>query len=500
MNLRGDFKISDRIFWIAVLLATTVGFGLRVYGVWENEFWTDELLAIRTSHTLESIQDHCFQRYSSPPLRYILTWLFLNYPHEDRLVRIPSLIAGTLAIGAAALLARKWFGPGAGFWTAWVMALNPWMVAYSQDGRMHIVAMFFYLSAILLAVPLPDRRRTWTLLLSGCCLAVSSAVTYAAVIVCFGGLLGVLLEMLRTSRNTFLRDGALFSGPWAVWMFGWLSVLWWVTSAAWAMEAPPAPIVEATAMVQTSSENPTPPPTPTPKRVPILDPGFYRESLANTWNDAPLKWMTLAGAVAFFLAKGGSRSLPRSLRLLLFVAPIAIILVLQPDQLYRRYLLSLLPFPLIGIGICLDAGATRTWRALSAALLIFILSIPPTIWVLNRPPQAWNAVRDHLAEHMEPKDQLLAGTHQAELAASYYLVGKIPTWWIVYNGFFQNRFREVPNEPGVCWLVQWYGIPPELEGTVLKYYDRQAEFPGRYGDIVVYREKNATAGGPTPDS
>ncbi|MCA9427151.1 MAG: hypothetical protein KC994_18870, partial [Candidatus Omnitrophica bacterium] len=70
---------SDRVFWIGVLLACIVGFGLRCYGIWENEFWTDELVAIRTSHTMGSIGDHCFQRFSSPPLRYLLTWVFLDY-------------------------------------------------------------------------------------------------------------------------------------------------------------------------------------------------------------------------------------------------------------------------------------------------------------------------------------------------------------------------------------------------------------------------------------
>ncbi len=480
--------ISGRVFWVGVLLAMAVGFGLRAYKIWENEFWTDELMAIRTSHTIEGVQKHCFSRFTSPPFRYLLTWFFLNYPHEERLVRIPSLLSGCLAIMVAALLARNWFGSPAGFWSAWAVALNPWMIVYSQDGRMHIVAMFFYLSALWLALHPTWGSRRGYLLLGGVCLAFSSAITYAAVIVCFGGLLVVLWEFYRNSGKQFRSNTLAFSTPWAVWMFSWLSLLWIVTSAAWTQDVSQIEMAPPRQEITIGADS-TPPSNPPPRRMPLLDPYFYREALADTWQDRPLKFLVILGFIVFISVKGIPGCPSRTSRILLFAIPIAVILFLQPQQFYRRYLLSLLPFPLIGIGILGAFMSGRVLGKVAFAILLVGLSIQPVAWVINHPPQAWNATGDYLKDHLEHGDQLLMGTHQAEYAASWYMVGKVPTWKIVYNGMFLNRFVDIPKEKGTCWFVQWFGMPPRFEHEFLKIYDKAAVFPGRFGTITIYREK-----------
>ncbi|MCA9434250.1 MAG: glycosyltransferase family 39 protein [Candidatus Omnitrophica bacterium] len=485
---------SDRVFWIGVLLACIVGFGLRCYGIWENEFWTDELVAIRTSHTMGSIGDHCFQRFSSPPLRYLLTWVFLDYFHEDRLIRIPSLVAGTLAILLTALLARRWFGNGAGFWASWAVSLNPWMIAYSQDGRMHIVAMFFFLCSIYLAIPLPTRWKRLTLFLGGFCLALSSAITYAAVIVCFGGLLVVMLESLGPSRKEWAVDVLTFTAPWGVWMFSWLALLWVMTSPIWQPPPPPPEEnpIEVTQTVDSEPESTIEPLPPPPRRpMPLFNPYFYRESIANIWDDQPLKFLFLLGTLLFVIGKGTFQSPGRGSRFALFAIPILLILILQPHQFYRRYLLSLLPFPLIGIGILGTFFDRKLLGTLVFGLALAAMSLHPTYWVLTHSPQPWKSATEYLEENVKPGDHLMMGSHQAEFAASYYMVGKVPTWDIVYYSMVEGKFMEMTKKRGTSWFVQWFGISPQLEQRILEFYDKVEVYPGRFGQIVVFKEKDS---------
>ena len=171
--------------------------------------------------------------------------------------------------------------------------------------------------------------------------------------------------------------------------------------------------------------------------------------------------------------------------------PIAVILVLQPNQFYRRYLLSLLPFALIGIGVVCGALSRRWWVALPMAIAVGVISLTSTFWVLGRPPQAWNCVAEYLRKRLEPTDTLLVGTHQAEMAASYYIVGKVPTWSIVYHGYKQGRYQPEAERRGTVWFVQpWQGLLPDFEHTIQQHYDKVKVCPGRFGHIMVFREKN----------
>jgi len=173
---------------------------------------------------------------------------------------------------------------------------------------------------------------------------------------------------------------------------------------------------------------------------------------------------------------------------------VGIILVLQPSHFYKRYLLSLLPLQLMGIGLIGAYCSRRVWGVLPYVTVLAGLSLPPTVWVINHPPQAWKAAGEFLEEHISPVDQVLMGNFQAELAASYYMVGKVPTWNFVYNGMFEDRYKEVPKERGTAWFVQWYGMSPRLLAEFEGIYEDPILFESRYGHIKVFKEREGVEG------
>ncbi len=89
----------------------------------------------------------------SPPLYFILAWLTTQLGSAPELVRLPSLIAGTVSIPLVYLVGARAVNRPAGLIAAAVMTLSPFMIFYSADGRGYAVAI-----ALLLGSTAGDAR------------------------------------------------------------------------------------------------------------------------------------------------------------------------------------------------------------------------------------------------------------------------------------------------------------------------------------------------------
>ncbi len=85
----------------------------------------------------------------SPPLYFILAWLSTKLGSNPELVRLPSLIAGTISIPLVYLLGARLMNRAAGLIAAAVVTLTPFMIFYSADGRGYAVAIAFLLASSL---------------------------------------------------------------------------------------------------------------------------------------------------------------------------------------------------------------------------------------------------------------------------------------------------------------------------------------------------------------
>jgi 4-amino-4-deoxy-L-arabinose transferase-like glycosyltransferase len=82
-------------------------------------------------------------------LMAVSVWIF---GHSEWALRLPSVLAGTLAVFFAYLLGKRFLKPGWNLFFAGIVALQPWMIVYSKTARMYIflsAASLFFLLCIL---------------------------------------------------------------------------------------------------------------------------------------------------------------------------------------------------------------------------------------------------------------------------------------------------------------------------------------------------------------
>ena len=113
----------------------------------------------------------------SPPLYYLLSWAW-SQPFGTGEVGLRSLSAlvGTLMIPAAFLAGRELLTARAGLFCAWLVALNPLLVYYSQEARSYILMALFVTLALAFfarSVRRPDGR-SFALWALACALALCS--------------------------------------------------------------------------------------------------------------------------------------------------------------------------------------------------------------------------------------------------------------------------------------------------------------------------------------
>jgi hypothetical protein len=85
----------------------------------------------------------------------------LRWP-DERVARIPAYLAGLAAIAATALLLRRLGFPAAGVFTAWLLAVHPWMIRYISEARGYsLVLLLLLLLLLLIALLRAFERGAW---------------------------------------------------------------------------------------------------------------------------------------------------------------------------------------------------------------------------------------------------------------------------------------------------------------------------------------------------
>lgn len=120
----------------------------------------------------------------SPPLYFVLSWLSTQLGSAPELLRLPALIAGVFVIPLTYLVGARAIGRRAGLIAAAAMALNPFMVFYSTDGRAYTVAIALLLGSTLamLVAAQGGRTRWWVAYAALSCLAMYTHYTAAFVL------------------------------------------------------------------------------------------------------------------------------------------------------------------------------------------------------------------------------------------------------------------------------------------------------------------------------
>ncbi len=137
---------------LILIVILAAGFFIRLWNLGEESIWIDEAHTLRVAQlpfhdVLDSVSGDIH-----PPLHFLLAKITVTlFGDSEFALRFRSTIFGVLSILVTWLVARRLFGPGTALVTALLLALSPFHIHYSQDGRMYaLLALLSSLSFFFL--------------------------------------------------------------------------------------------------------------------------------------------------------------------------------------------------------------------------------------------------------------------------------------------------------------------------------------------------------------
>jgi hypothetical protein len=201
-----------RFPWAAVVLAAVVGLVLRAIAA-RGDLWLDEIWTLDLVRKIQSPLDVLtrLKHDNNHPLNSLLCWLLLESRH-DIVFRLPSVVAGGVAVMAAARVAWRLAAEQhrrlAAVMAAGCFAVSFLMVNYGSEARGYGLALAFSLVAWMCVLEgHASRRWLWTF---AYWLATSAAyLAHASSIYLVLGLVGqaaAAVAVSRESRRTAVLD------------------------------------------------------------------------------------------------------------------------------------------------------------------------------------------------------------------------------------------------------------------------------------------------------
>lgn len=127
-----------------LLMVTALALFLRFYSLTGQSLWVDEIMSwasIRPGaglHFAEQIRDAI-----QGPLYLAITWPLLRLQDSAFMLRLPSAVAGVLTVPLFALTAERLFGGRTARLAGILLAVSPFHVWYSQEGRGYALLILF---------------------------------------------------------------------------------------------------------------------------------------------------------------------------------------------------------------------------------------------------------------------------------------------------------------------------------------------------------------------
>ncbi len=146
-----------------VIALTLLGGVLRFATLNVQSIWLDESATLMLVHRgFSGMLSHLSASESSPPLYYVLVWLWTKVFGAGPLgFRSLSALVGTLTIPVLYAAGRQ-ISPRVGVWVAALASVNPAMYYYSQEARCYALLILFSAAAFVLwqrALQAPSGRR-----------------------------------------------------------------------------------------------------------------------------------------------------------------------------------------------------------------------------------------------------------------------------------------------------------------------------------------------------
>jgi hypothetical protein len=146
---------SSRRIWVALAVVSAAAMGIRAVFVGDQSLGYEEVFtaSIVGHTTVGGVWGAIRSTESTPPLYYLLTWLWVRLAGDQSAValRMVSVLAGVGTVPAVFLAARYFVSDRVALAAAWLCAVSPLLIEYSLYARSY--ALFVFVIALsLLAV------------------------------------------------------------------------------------------------------------------------------------------------------------------------------------------------------------------------------------------------------------------------------------------------------------------------------------------------------------
>jgi 4-amino-4-deoxy-L-arabinose transferase-like glycosyltransferase len=209
---------SPGLIWAALAGAMVVAVGLRAAFVGDQSLGYEEVFtASVTGHpTLSGVWHAVKATESSPPLYYLLTWLWvqLGSDHSAVALRMVSLLAGSAAVPVAFMAMRRFVGSRLALVVAWLFAISPLLLEYSIYARSYAVLVLLMLIS-LWAVGALLERASWPRWLFWGCAATALVWTHYFAAFLVAAEVAVLFAKLPRERTRLLLSSAAVAAAFA---------------------------------------------------------------------------------------------------------------------------------------------------------------------------------------------------------------------------------------------------------------------------------------------
>lgn len=153
----------------------------------------------------------------TPPLYFLAAWLTSQTSHTIELVRLPSLIAGTLTIPLGYVLGRRLLARGAALIGCALISVSTFMIYYSGEARAYAMMMLLVmLSTLAMLLALDTGRARWWIVY-----AIAACAAFYTHYTCIFVLLAQLGWLLLTHPQA-RRTSVLASAGAAVGVVAWI--------------------------------------------------------------------------------------------------------------------------------------------------------------------------------------------------------------------------------------------------------------------------------------
>jgi 4-amino-4-deoxy-L-arabinose transferase-like glycosyltransferase len=168
---------AGALTWGLLAAATAVAVVLRAVFVGDQSLGYEEVFTaqIVERSSLAAVWHGVRATESTPPLYYVLTWLWVKVAgsHGAVTLRMTSLVAGSLTVPVSFLATGRFIEARLALVVAWLCALSPMLVSYAIYARSYallvlVAALSVWALGALLERPTPARWMLWTLSAVAC--------------------------------------------------------------------------------------------------------------------------------------------------------------------------------------------------------------------------------------------------------------------------------------------------------------------------------------------